>query len=187
MAYVRYGNLIRLWGARWNGRSMAVTTFMSKLIMSLSLVLLSYSCGIFLLAITMRKRPELVRDVILTPLARLGPYGLACAVIPCALFLLVGVETAMWRIFLMFTFTLALPLTIALILSSLVVLLGGLLRYGQRTWYPIAIFLCPTIPGFYIIYNVISELILFLPEVFTLLLAIFTPLFCISGVLEHTT
>lgn len=166
---------------------MSISTLLLRLSMSLSLALLSYSCGIFLLAIVMKKQPELVRDVVLIPLARLSPYGLACTVIPWGLSLLLGIEGTLWRIILIFTFTLAPPLVIALVFSSLVVLLDGLIKYGQISWHPLIAFICPIIPGLYVIYDVISELLLFLPEVFTPLLAIFIPLFCISGVLEPTT
>jgi len=164
---------------------MAVDVFVYKLMASLSLVLLSYSCGILLLAIVMRERPDLVRDVLLTPLARLGPYGMACIITPWALSLLLGTRRTLEIVFLMFILTIAPPLIIALIFSSLSALLSGLLRCDRRPWYPALAFLSPIAPGLYIMYGIISELVSFLPDAFTPLLAIFTFSFCLSGLLRY--
>jgi len=134
----------------------------------------------------MKEQPKIVRDVIVIPIARLSPYGLVYAFLSIAFSYILGIEKGILYTFTTFIFTLSLPLFIALVFSSLIILLDRLIHSEQKLWRPLVAFSCPIVIGLSILYSILSELLAFLPEIFVPLLIVFTPLFCICGVVEYS-
>lgn len=156
---------------------------------SLSFALLAHSCGIFMLGVEVRTRPKpargLLGDVALAPVARLCPYAVVGLLLPCCIAIIGRAEGGLWHAVFIFTLTLAPSLVASLVISSLAILINGLMaRVEGRRWRPLAAFLPPSAVSLYITFDTIWKLLLLLPDVLTPVVSLFILLFSVNGAIE---
>jgi len=151
-----------------------------------ALALMLYSLGMLILVLLARRRarPEDIREVVLTPIVRLSPYALICLLVPLSLAYILRNRLILTCTITLFALVMFPSIIIALLISSLPLLIALVARYGRAMWPALLGFSIPYAPALYLMSHKVLSLIPLMPGEYATVFAILSAVFTIGGMVS---
>ena len=147
------------------------------------LAFVSYLSAAALAALVLRETAgeEVSSDVAVAPVARLGPYVLVSIGIPWLLTIILGMRGALELPLAMFMLVIVPSALMGSLLSSWLLMVMALARYGRATLPGILAFSPPAALSAFLILKALWHIACFAPEGYFLIMLIFTTLMTFNG------